>query len=520
MTAFDEVVAFLSGAGVVGPGRPRVYHTHIAFVFVAGGRALKIKRPVRLAFLDFTTLQARHAACLSEMSVNRDNAPDIYRGVVAVTRRHDGTLAIGGRGEPIEWAVEMAAFEDHDLLSHRARLGPLEATLMRQTADAVHAMHRRSQGVREIDAPAKMRAIIDEVGEVCRQHSDVLDPRVLQQFLEAAMAANKTASRLLQARVLQGAFRRCHGDLHLANIVVWNGRPTLFDALEFSDEMATVDTLYDLAFLLMDLIHHGQNAAANTVLNRYLWRSGSASGATDDLEALALMPLYLACRAGIRAMVGATRVASVRVEGDERDSAVSDARRYLTEAIAALAPQTPRLIAVGGLSGSGKSTLAAQLAAILGGPLGALHIRSDLERKAMMGVEETHRLAPEHYTPETARLVYERVVERAQAGLSAGQCVIVDAVFATPEERERVGDVARKLGAAFDGIWLDADPNLLRSRVGTRRGDASDATGEVVERQLRYVLGALDWKRIDASGAPDQTLKRVLRVLRVTPHEE
>ena len=520
ITTFEDVVAYLSTPGVVGPGRPAIHQTHIAFVFVGGGRALKIKRPVKLGYLDFSTLAARHAACLSEIRVNRDNAPEIYRGTVAITREANGTLAIGGPGVPVEWAVEMAAFEDDDLLSRRARQGPLEPLAMRQTADAIHAMHQRSQRAVAVDAPAKMQAIIDEVGENSQQHPHVLDQREVEQFMTAAKAANAAAANLLQARVREGAFRRCHGDLHLANIVSLNGRPTRFEALECSDEMAPGDTLYDLAFLLMDLIHHRQRAAANEVLNRYLWRGGGTSGATEDVEALALMPLYLACRAGIRAMVGATRATMVESKGDEYRAVVDDARRYLDEAIVALAPATPRLIAIGGLSGSGKSTLAARLAPLVGGPYGALHIRSDLERKAMMGVEETDRLPAGDYTPQTAQLVYERVLVRAAAGLAAGQCVIVDAVFATPGERVRAGEAASRLGVPFDGLWLEADREILHARVAGRHGDASDATREVVERQLHYTLGALDWQRIDAAGPPERTLTRTLCALRLVARKD
>lgn len=506
MATHDEVVAFLSGADVVGPGVPRIYKTHIALVFVAGSRALKIKRPVKLAFVDFSTLALRHSACDREIAVNRDNAPEIYRGVVAITREPDRSLAIGGRGAPVEYAVEMRAFADEDLLSNRAAKGPLDAALMRQTADAIHAMHQLSERAFGVDLTDKMRAIIAEVAGMCRGQPDVLNVAEVNAWEKEARTAVAGNEALLRTRADLGAVRRCHGDLHLANIVVWNGVATLFDALEFSEEMARVDTLYDLAFLLMDLVHHRQRAAANTVLNRYLWRSGGKAGDTADLDGLRLMPLYLSCRAGIRAMVAATRTTDADPQSDAYERGCQQARGYLDEARAALAPPAPRLIAVGGLSGSGKSTLAAALAPGVGLPLGALHIRTDMERKAMMGVEPTDRLPPEYYTLDTARQVYERVLRRARAGLGAGQCVIVDAVFAAGDERAHAAQLARDLGVAFDGLWLDADPDILRHRVGQRQGDASDATLAVVERQLGYDLGDLNWVRVPAGGTPETTL--------------
>lgn len=513
MTAQDDVVAFLASPGVVGAGVPKVYTTHIAHVFAGPQRALKIKRPVKLAFLDFSTLEKRHAACLSEIAVNRENAPDIYLGVVAITREADGRLAIGGHGAPVEWAVEMRAFRDEDLLAERARLGPLDSRLMQQTADAIAAMHARARTAQSVDAVAKMRAIVAEVGDVCAAHPAIVDRSAVATWTEGAGAAIGASSAELRRRAEAGAFRRCHGDLHLANIVVWEGVPTLFDALEFSDEMATVDTLYDLAFLLMDLVHHRQQAAANVVLNRYLWRTGGRRGALGDLHGLRLMPLYLSCRAGIRAMVAATRAAS-STSARMRDVATRDAHGYLETANAALRQTPAKLIAVGGLSGSGKSTLAAALAPLVGGALGALHLRSDLERKAMMGIEETDRLPPEHYTARTAAKVYQRVMERTRAAVDAGQTVIVDAVFATPGERDRIASLARSAGVPFAGLWLEADARTLRRRVDERRGDASDATRAVVDRQLGYDLGPLDpWLRIAAGGTPQETLNAALNAL-------
>lgn len=503
------VRAFLMRPGVVGDGTPQLHETHIALVYVGPEFAYKVKRAVRLPFLDFSTLEQRHAACLSEMAVNRENAPDIYLGVVAITDEGGGQLAIDGGGAVVEWAVKMRAFAEADLLARRARAGPLESHLMRQTADAIHAMHMRAPVRGPVDVVKKMRAIVAEVADGLRAHGGVVAEGDRARWRDQATAAIITHHAALQARAASGAVRRCHGDLHLSNIVVWQGRPTLFDALEFSDEMASVDTLYDLAFLLMDLLHHDQHPAANTVLNRYLWRSGT----TSDLEALALLPLYLSCRAGIRAMVAAERSATTGRASAQRDADITAARGYLARALRSLAPTPARLVAVGGLSGTGKSTLAAALAPRIGGMPGALHLRSDLERKAMMGVEETARLPPQHYTPENAARVYERLTTRAAAALRAGHSVIVDAVFATPAERQRLHEIARDCGVEFQGVWLSASPDVLRQRVGSRSGDASDATCAVVDRQLGYDTGHLDWPTIDAGATADATATSAARVL-------
>lgn len=509
----DEVAAFLSTPGVVGSGGPRIYETHIARVFVGPQRALKIKRRVNLAFVDFRTLEQRHAACMSELAVNRDNAPQIYRGIVPITREHDGRLAIAGEGPPVDWAVDMRAFPDSDLLSERARVGPLAPALMKKTADSVFHMHQRARRAIDIDAPDKMRAVVTEVATVSRDQGAGLPVDQLAAWQKSALSEISRHCELLDRRVRLGSFRHCHGDLHLANIVVWNGEPTLFDALEFSIDMATVDTLYDLAFLLMDLAHYKQRQAANIVLNRYLWRTGTL----EDLDALALMPLYLSARAGIRAMVAATRAASTNRDAPARLRDTEQSRHYLAAAMDFLTPKTPRLIGVGGLSGTGKSTLAAALAPQVSGPLGALHLRSDLERKSLMGVDELDRLPKESYTPELSARVYERVYARAMAALRAGQSVIADAVFSAPAERNRLAEIAASFDIPFDGLWLQADAPTLHHRVEQRRADASDATREVVDRQLTYAIGRNDWTTIAAGGNPGETQAAALSTLGLLP---
>jgi predicted kinase len=283
----------------------------------------------------------------------------------------------------------------------------------------------------------------------------------------------------------------------------------LFDALEFDEELATVDTLYDLAFLLMDLDGRGQRAAANAVLNRYLWRSG----AELDLQGLRALPLLLGLRSAIRAMVTAERAGQGRGAARERDR--QEAARYLEAATGYLSPTMPRLVGVGGLSGTGKSTLGQALAPQLGPAPGAVHLRSDLERKALFGVDEMTRLAANAYTKAAGDAVYARLCRKARLVLAAGHGALVDAVFAHAEERGAIGATAADLGVPFQGLWLEAAPQHLMDRVAARMADASDATADVVRQQLARETGPLGagWTRIDASGSATDTLAAARQAL-------
>ncbi len=311
---------------------------------------------------------------------------------------------------------------------------------------------------------------------------------------------------LLKSRADLGCVRRCHGDLHLANIVLLDGAPVLFDALEFDESMATIDVLYDLAFLLMDLDHHNSAACANATLNHYLWLQRD----TAAYAGLALLPVFMALRAGIRAMVRAQRAA---LSGEAAHGADQVATAYLSRARSYFRPDPLRLIMIGGLSGSGKSTLAARLAPLCGRAPGAVLLRSDLERKSLFGAQETERLPASCYTPEATARVYASLHEKARAALGAGHTVVADAVHARPDERTKIERIAAEAGASVVCLWLDAPAETLKARVAARTNDASDATPEIVERQTGYDLGPVAWTRIDASGTPDDTFQRARRIL-------
>jgi predicted kinase len=288
--------------------------------------------------------------------------------------------------------------------------------------------------------------------------------------------------------------------LHLRNICLIDGRPTLFDAIEFSDRVACIDVLYDFAFLLMDLEHRGFRPLANLAFNRYL-------GHTGDLEGLAALPLFLSVRAAVRAHVDAANAVR-QSDAKLAETETAAARHYLDMALALLDPPPARLVAIGGLSGTGKSSLARALAPELGGVPGAVILRSDLLRKELMGVSPTDRLGDDAYTPEVTKRVFDTLSTRAAIACWAGHAVIADAVFGRPAQRAEIERVAREAGVAFTGLWLEAPAGVLEQRVAARVGDASDATVAVVRRQLGHDVGTVAWNPVDASGGQRATLDR------------
>jgi aminoglycoside phosphotransferase family enzyme/predicted kinase len=481
--------------------------THAASVFLAGDRALKIKRAVRFPFLDFSTLALRKAACDAEIEVNRPFAPDIYRGVVAITRAADGRLAIGGAGEPVEWAVEMRRFDETKTLDHLARQGRIDQELADHLGRMVAAAHARAM-------PVDPRAWIDAIEAMIAEHA-IEFGRTPELFPPEAVAALTGASRALYARTrplmvergARGLIRRIHGDLHLGNIALIDGVPALFDAIEFSTLIGSGDLLYDLAFLLMDLDERGLPLAANIVFNRYL----AETRRPEDLDALAALPLYLSIRAAIRAKVTAER--RQRALPAEQAAIGDSARRYFDLALQAIRPPRPVIVATGGRSGTGKSALARALAPEFKPLPGAVVLRSDVERKALFGKGEADRLPPSAYATDVTSQVYALLADKARRAAAAGHSVILDAVFSEAAERASAEASAAAAGVAFRGLFLEAPLETRLARVGGRSRDASDADTAVARAQESYDLGDLTWARIDASGTPDATLLRARAAL-------
>ena len=448
--------------------------TRTAAVFVGPDAAFKLKKAVDLGFLDFTAPADRERFARRELALNARFAPGLYRDVVPVTRAPDGEPRLGGDGEATDWVLRMAPVPAADFLDAVAARGGLTPDLLDEAADAVAAMHAALAPSGGVDTA--LAAALE--GNRRAALAAGLPAGRVEAWVAAMRAAMDERAPTLAARAAAGRVRRCHGDLHLKNLCLWRGRVMPFDALEFDEALATIDTGYDLSFLLMDLWHRLGRAAANRVLNRYVARTGDAGLA-------GALPPWLSLRAAIRAHAEGGGVAGLE---------------YLALAEAALRPSAPRLVAVGGLPGTGKTRLARALAPDLGAAPGALVLRSDEIRKRRHGVPPEQRLPASAYAPAENAAVFAELAALAGEAVRGGHAVIADAAFLRPEERAAIEAAAS--GAPFRGLWLRAPLDVLRARVAARTGDASDATVAVLEAAAARDPGPLSWRALDAAADP------------------
>ena len=511
MTADDqsETIAFLEHGNSASGGASEVVRTHISLVFLVADRAFKLKRAVRFPYLDFSTAERRRAACEAELELNRRTAPGLYLAVRRIGRAADGKLAFDGPGPLVDAVVEMRRFDQDGMLDRMAQRGALTPGVVTALAHRLAAFHRDAAVSQDHGGASGISAVIEGNDRSLRATS-LVSPTEAESLVQAFRWTLARHAGRLDARRAAGRVRRCHGDLILRNICLLDGEPTLFDCIEFDDALATIDVLYDLAFLLMDLWHRDQRGLANLVLNRYL-------DECDETDGLVVLPLFMAIRACIRAHVTAAQAAGLPT--DQATPLLQDARAYFDLAQSLLPEAPPALLAVGGFSGSGKSTVAAALAAQLGPPPGARILSSDRIRKHLHGVAATERLPASAYCAEVSERVYSALRKQAAETLAAGWTVIADAVFDKPSERTAVEDVARAQVVPFLGVWLDAPSPILLARIAERRHDPSDATASVLQQQLERSCGEIAWRRLDAQGGIAGTRDAILSGLGWGGHE-
>lgn len=498
----DRVIAFLMDPSTYGLTTPvKRINTHISHVFLVGARAFKLKRAVRLPYLDFSSPERRLATCQQELHLNRRTAPELYLGVRRITAGGAG-CEFDGDGPLLDAVVEMQRFDQDAIFDQMALQGKLTAQHLDALAQEITTFHAAAR-MDKTAAGAENIASVLQINDAGFRQSTVFTEDEITRLGAAFDRCLHRHAAQLDARAQAGQVRRCHGDLHLRNICLYRGQVRLFDCLEFNDALATVDLLYDLAFLVMDLWHRGLRAAAAHVTNRYF----DASGQEDGYN---LMPFFTAIRAAVRAHVTATQA---ELAAPTNQALADEARAYFDLAEQLLVPSPPGLVAVGGLSASGKSTLAEALAPHLGPAPGARVISSDRTRKAMFHVAPEIALPADAYSPDISERVYAAMATRAQRLLAAGVTVIADAVHDRPEDRARIKAAAQAANVDFHGLWLQADPSLLETRLLTRDPGASDADAGVLAKQLARATPVCDWQTLSTGGSLAASLKAALVLL-------
>jgi len=462
--------------------RVELVQTHISWVLLAGDFAYKIKKPLQLPFLDFSTLAQRQACCLDELRLNSRFAPDIYLDVVGIFNTPQDPQ-LDGPGAPIEYAVKMRRFDEAgrlDRVCDRGELQPLHLSDLADTLAAFHAAAATAPAASRFGSPEHVLAPAqDNFHDLLRLLPEAAMRTRLQALQAWTEAQFEHLAPLMEARKRAGRVRECHGDLHLANLVLIDHRVRMFDCLEFNEDLRWIDVASEIAFTYVDLLAHGQPGLADWFVDEVLSRSG-------DYEAAPLLRFYAVYRAMVRA-----KVAAIRQHQTQADD--SEAQAYIALAERLVAPPPVRLVITHGLSGCGKTVVSSELLQH-DRHASTLRLRADVERKRLFGLAPgAHSGSSTNagiYAPDAHALTYGRLRELADLLLRAGWSVIVDATFLKRADRDAFRALARDAGAAFGILAPQATPAQLRERILARSAigrDASEATLEVLAQQMRTV---------------------------------
>ncbi len=450
--------------------------THISHVFLTGAYAYKLKKDVRLSFLDFSTLESRRHYCEEELRLNRIFAPDLYCAVLPVVETGD-SYRIGGKGDgpAVDYVVQMREFKPDDLLLEVFERGEFTESHAVEIGRKLAASHQKARVFRPGDGfgtADAVRAIVEENRELTEDTTgDIQSRDDFDRYHDWALSYIARHGNLIARRVGEGRIRECHGDLHLKNLCLYEGEIQFFDRIEFNDAFKNIDVLYDLAFLYMDLRFRGASHEANRLLNTYLERTG-------DYEGVVLMPLYASMRAYVRGMVASLLRKEDEVNDEDKKQAVEEGRAYFDHARSYARTGEGRLYAMCGLSGSGKSTVAHGIAQ----HVDAVHIRSDALRKHLAGVslDERH---PEIYTDAMTKRTYAELATLGCDVAEHGFPVVLDATYQQAPYREHVRREAASRGLRLTFVMTTAPESVLKHRLNERKGDVSDATAELLDTQ-------------------------------------
>jgi uncharacterized protein len=453
----------------------QLMQTHASYVLMTGDFAYKLKKPVNFGFLDYSTVARRQHFCQEELRLNQRGAKELYLEVVTIVKIGD-RYRFGTDGEVVDYAVKMVQFPQASLLSNMFASGEIKIADIEEIGQVVADFHAQAQTNEYIQSFGTIERIKESIDDNYRQTEKYIDrAQTQQQFTETKAYTDRFLieyPELFLDRMTGGFIRECHGDLHLRNICRWQGKILLFDCIEFNEPFRFVDTMYDVAFAVMDLEARRRKDLANRFLNTYAEQTG-------DWEGLQVLPMYLSRQAYVRAKVMSFLLDDPNVASAERIAATQTAGDYYRQAWEYTRDRQGKLIVMAGLSGSGKSTLGKKIA----GALGGIHLRSDAVRKHLGGIPLLSKGDASLYTPEMTDRTYQRLLELGGKLAAQGWTVILDAKYDRRSVRAAALDLATLQGRPFQILHCTAPVEVLRDRLIQRTGDIADATVDLLASQ-------------------------------------
>ncbi len=483
-----------------------IRQSHIAILFLAGDYVYKLKRAVLSKQVDFSTPEKRRLACVQEMKRSTIYAPHLILGVKSVRELPDGRIQIGGKkGVEIDTVLVMRRFPDEVLLNKLLPDTSFDRHETMELAERLADLHTKAKSFRTKWGPDDIQRVILEHEELLSCFPEIINKRSLNALTKVSLENLRRNRLLVNLRQKSGHVRKCHGDLLLSNIAYENGEFLFFSPIEYNASLDCIDVLYDLAYLMMDLEAKGLRRLANILFNQYI-------AYMNDMEGFPLLPLYQSMRATERAAVCAKR--SSLLTGTEKESAIKEAQMYFEMARHFMTRFKPVLIACGGLSGSGKSRIAREIGGLMNPAPGAVILRENVVKKQISGCRLNEQLDTAYNTPAVEKITYDVLYQQAKSALSVGACVIIDALFYNPKERQAVAELAKTMGVPFVGLWMDAPLSVRTERVSIRKNKIDDTHFEQeLESQLSLDTGVIEWYQITTEQEKDDTTKQVIDLL-------
>ncbi len=484
-----------------------VRQSHIALLFLAGDYVFKLKRAVLMPDIDFSTPAKRRLACVQEMKRSTVYAPNLVLGVRSVRRLPSGRICIGGQaGEEIDTLLVMRRIPDENILANILPSDDFSRFEVMDLAEQLAELHSKAKPFRtKWGVPVIQKIILETERVLSCFCPNLFEREKLDALMQSMLKSLGENSRLLALRAKSGHVKKCHGDLLLSNIAKDGDKYLFFSPVEYDDRAECIDTLYDLAYLLMDFEMRGMRKLSNILFNHYL-------AYMNDVKGYPLLHLYQSMRAAERAAVCAKR--SVMLHGQEKKEAIFRAETYFKMACHFMTSYPPVLIACGGLSGSGKSRVAREIGGFLNPAPGAVILRDDIVKKQINGCPIDQHFDKAFDAPVVEKVVYDVLRQEAKIALETGCAVIVDALFYDENERKAIESLAKELNVAFVPLWMDAPFDVRLKRVESRKRNPSDVrTQSDLEKQLTLETGTVTWHKIMTDKTREETLEEALAVL-------